>query len=129
MNEKRSVKRSTHPEAVEAQVGRDAVCVELSDGRMLSFPLAWSPRLLYAESEEREIVEVYPGGMHWPLLDEDLSVAGLLAGVPSQESGESLERWKALMDRRRAQRAADGGIEPHAPVRALPDWWHADTAI
>ena len=109
MNEKRSVKRSTHPEAVEAQVGRDAVCVELSDGRMLSFPLAWSPRLLYAEREEREIVEVYPGGMHWPLLDEDLSVAGLLAGVPSQESGESLERWKALMDRRRAQRAAGPG--------------------
>lgn len=54
--------------------------VELSDGPTLGVPLAWFPRLLSAEASEREQVEVGHFGLHWERLDEDISVAGLLAG-------------------------------------------------
>ncbi|MBK3663630.1 DUF2442 domain-containing protein [Bradyrhizobium diazoefficiens] len=54
--------------------------VELCDGRILGIPLAWFPRLLHATPEEREQVELSRGGLSWEALDEDISVAGLLAG-------------------------------------------------
>ena len=54
--------------------------VELSDGRMLGVPLAWFPRLLQATREQLEDYELSPYGLHWEDLDEDISVAGLLAG-------------------------------------------------
>ncbi|MCK6424214.1 MAG: DUF2442 domain-containing protein [Burkholderiaceae bacterium] len=54
--------------------------VDLSDGRVIAVPLAWFPRLLNATTQEREQVELSPFGLHWEALDEDLSVAGLLAG-------------------------------------------------
>lgn len=54
--------------------------VELSDGRNLGVPFAWFPRLLYATSEQRERVEIGRMGLHWEKLDEDISIAGLLAG-------------------------------------------------
>ncbi|CAN5504410.1 DUF2442 domain-containing protein [soil metagenome] len=54
--------------------------VELSDGRTLGVPLAWFPRLLRATAAEREQVELSRVGLHWEALDEDISVAGLLAG-------------------------------------------------
>ena len=54
--------------------------VDLSDGRVIAVPLAWFPRLLNATAKEREQVEFSPFGLHWEALDEDLSVAGLLAG-------------------------------------------------
>lgn len=54
--------------------------VELSDGRTLGIPLAWFPRLLHATHAEREQVELSRVGLHWEALDEDVSVAGLLAG-------------------------------------------------
>jgi len=54
--------------------------VELSDGRMLGIPLAWFPRLLHATPEQRQKHELSYGGIHWDELDEDISVAGLLAG-------------------------------------------------
>ena len=54
--------------------------VELSDGRTLGVPLAWFPRLLRATSAEREEVELSRVGLHWEAIDEDISVAGLLAG-------------------------------------------------
>jgi len=54
--------------------------VELSDGRVIAVPLAWFPRLLGATPEQREQVEISAMGMHWDALDEDISVAGLLAG-------------------------------------------------
>ena len=55
--------------------------VELSDGRTLGMPLAWYPRLLGAASELLREVELSPSGLHWETLDEDLSVAGMLAGL------------------------------------------------
>ena len=55
--------------------------VDLSDGRVISVPLAWFPRLLHATPQQREQVEFSAQGLHWESLDEDVSVAGLLAGV------------------------------------------------
>ncbi|MDQ2078901.1 DUF2442 domain-containing protein [Xanthobacteraceae bacterium Astr-EGSB] len=54
--------------------------VDLSDGRTLGVPLAWFPRLLAATADERARVELSRTGLHWEALDEDISVAGLLAG-------------------------------------------------
>ncbi len=58
----------------------DAMWVTLSDGRVLGVPLAWFPRLLHATPAERAAVTLSPFGLHWEALDEDISVAGLLAG-------------------------------------------------
>ena len=60
----------------------DTLWVSLSDGRTIAAPLAWFPRLLEAAPEQRAQVELSKGGLHWDALDEDLSVAGLLAGQP-----------------------------------------------
>lgn len=54
--------------------------VDLTDGRTIGVPLAWFPRLMRASSAERERVEISRVGLHWEALDEDISIAGLLAG-------------------------------------------------
>ena len=54
--------------------------VELEDGRTLGVPLAWFPRLLNAQPDDLAAVQISPRGLHWDALDEDISVAGLLAG-------------------------------------------------
>lgn len=58
----------------------DTMWVALSDGRTLGVPLAWFPRLLHATPSERDAVTISPMGLHWDALDEDISVAGLIAG-------------------------------------------------
>ncbi len=58
----------------------DSMWVDLSDGRVIAVPLAWLPRLLRATPEQRGRVEFSSRGLHWELLDEDLSIDGLLAG-------------------------------------------------
>jgi Protein of unknown function (DUF2442) len=58
----------------------DSLWVTLNDGRTLGVPLVWFPRLLSATQEQRDNVEISYGGLHWADLDEDISVAGLLAG-------------------------------------------------
>jgi hypothetical protein len=75
----------------------DTLSVELSDGRSISVPLAWFPRLLHGTAAEREnwTLIARGEGIHWPDLDEDISVASLLAGRPSAESPASLQRWLA----------------------------------
>lgn len=60
----------------------DTMWVSLSDGRTIAAPLAWFPRLLDASAQQRAQVELSKGGLHWGALDEDISVAGLLAGQP-----------------------------------------------
>ncbi|MCI0334969.1 MAG: DUF2442 domain-containing protein [Planctomycetes bacterium] len=67
----------------------------LDDGRALSVPLAWYPRLLHGTLQEREQFELIGDGdgIHWPRLDEDISVEGLLAGKRSAETDASLSRW------------------------------------
>ena len=73
----------------------DALTVDLSDGRSITVPLAWYPRLMNATASElqnwRLIGKGY--GIHWEELDEDISVEGLLLGKPSGESQTSFKRW------------------------------------
>jgi len=78
-------------------VADDTLTIELSDGRTISVPLAWYPRLLHGSPEERAQWRLIGqgAGIHWPDLDEDVSVEGLLAGRPSGESQASFKRWLA----------------------------------
>ena len=69
---------STSPESV--RFDDDSMWVSLSDGRVLSVPLAWFPRLLNASAAQRSQVELSRTGLHWEAIDEDVSVHGLLAG-------------------------------------------------
>ncbi len=73
-----------HPKAREVSVTDDELTVLLADGRKISVPLAWFPRLLHATAKQRENFELLGDGegIHWPDIDEDLSVAGLLRGQP-----------------------------------------------
>jgi hypothetical protein len=83
--------------ATRVQVTTDTLSVELSDGRMIAVPVAWYPRLVHATAKERSTWRLIAGGrgIHWPDLDEDISVANLLAGQPSGESQSSLKKWLA----------------------------------
>ncbi len=62
----------------------DGMWVELSDGRTLDVPLAWFPRLMHATPQQRLGFEISRGGLHWGEIDEDISIAGLLAGRGDQ---------------------------------------------
>ena len=83
------------PEVQDVTVSDDTLTVDLVDGRTLSVPLAWYPRLVHGTVEERNHWRLIGRGegIHWPDLDEDLSVEGLLAGRPSMESQRSFQRW------------------------------------
>ena len=83
------------PEATEVTVTEDTLTAELSDGRTIAVPLSWYPRLVHALPEERNNWRPIGAGegIHWPDLDEDISVEGLLAGWPSGESQKSLKQW------------------------------------
>ena len=85
------------PFAETVTVSVDTLCVDLSDGRSISVPLAWYPRLLRATAAERKRWRLIGrgSGIHWEDLDEDISVEGLLAGKPSGESQASFRNWLA----------------------------------
>jgi hypothetical protein len=92
------------PRAVKARVTREALAVELSDGRTLIVPIGWFPRLVHGTAAERNRWRLVGRGegIHWPDLDEDISVKGLLAGTASGESAPSFQRWlEARRPRRR----------------------------
>jgi hypothetical protein len=73
----------------------DDLIAELADGRKISVPLAWFPRLLHGTPEERNNWRLIGNGegIHWPDLDEDVSAENLIFGQPSGESQKSLDRW------------------------------------
>jgi hypothetical protein len=73
----------------------ESMTVQLDDGRSITVPITWFPRLVAGSPQERLRYEMIGGGIgiHWPLLDEDISVEGLLAGRRSSESAVSLARW------------------------------------
>lgn len=73
----------------------DSLTVSLNDGRSVSVPLTWYPRLLHATPEERNNWRLIGNneGIHWSDLDEDISVANLLLGQPSGESQKSFNEW------------------------------------
>src|SRR5258708_3520983 len=84
------------------RVSADALTVDLIDGRIITLPLGWFPRLAHATKAETANWRLIGDGtgIHWPDLDEDISVAGLLAGNKSGETQESLRRWLAARPRR-----------------------------
>lgn len=88
--------------ALQLAVSDEALTVDLVDGRTIIVPLAWYPRLWHATPAERNRFEIFGDGsfIHWPDLDEDLTVAGLLAGRRSAESPQSLKKW---LDARKEQ--------------------------
>ena len=94
------------PTATGARVTDDVLSVDLSDGRAISVPLAWFPRLSHGTREERDHWRLIGSGqgIHWPDLDEDISVENLLGGHSSGESQTSFRRW---LDQRAKRHASD----------------------
>lgn len=83
--------------AYNVTVSDDALVVDLEDGRTITTPLAWFPRLAHGSLLERGNWRLIAGGegIHWPDLDEDISVEALLAGRRSGETHESLHQWSS----------------------------------
>src|SRR5262245_23674912 len=84
-------------QAVTVSVSADEIAVDLVDGRTLIAPLGWFPRLVHANAKERNNWRLIGKGVgiHWPDLDEDISISNLLLGQPSGESQQSLQKWLA----------------------------------
>lgn len=88
--------------ALRAVVDDETLTFQLADGREVSAPLAWYPRLLHGTSRERQRWRLIGDGegVHWPELDEDISVENLLRGEPSGESQVSFKKWLASRARK-----------------------------
>ena len=86
------------PQATTVVVTSDDLTVGLVDGRTVSVPLSWYPRLVHASENERNNWRLigYGEGVHWPDLDEDISIENLLLGRRSGESPDSFQRWLDL---------------------------------
>lgn len=95
------------PLAQDVRVTDDSLHVDLADGRTISVPLAWYPRLLHGTANERKRWRLIGTGrgIHWEDLDEDISVEGLLTGRASGESQVSLKKWLASRASRATRRA------------------------
>jgi Protein of unknown function (DUF2442) len=89
------VNRQPSSTAKSLIIVNDTLAVELSDGRSISLPLAWFPRLVHATPAERKNWRLIGRGrgIHWETLDEDISIDGLLTGKPSGESQASFKKW------------------------------------
>ena len=94
------------PTATDVRVDDATLSVELVDGRTISVPVAWYPRLSHGTARQRDHWRLIGGGrgVHWPDLDEDISVENLLAGKRSGESQASLKRW---LDQRSANQGSN----------------------
>ena len=90
-----SVIEISEPKAETVKVTEDTLSVDLNDGRTISVPLEWFPRLVHATRAERNNWRLIGRGhgIHWEDIDEDISVEGLLAGRASGESQESFKKW------------------------------------
>jgi hypothetical protein len=114
--ESRTTRNQTAEPAATYVVANDThLSVQLADGRTVSVPLSWYPRLAAGSPPERNRWELIGNGsaIHWPDLDEDLSVDGILAGRRSGESKKSFSQWLKL--HRRGERTP-------VKVLPLPDW-------
>ena len=94
------------PEALNVLLTDDTLSVDLSDGRSISVPIAWFPRLLHSSKQERNNWRLIGKGqgIHWEDIDEDISIEGLLAGRPSGESQESFRKWLAAHSEKASRR-------------------------
>ena len=83
------------PRATNVTITDDTLLVDLEDGRTISVPIGWYPRLAQGTPEERQNFQISGAGygIHWPDLDEDIGIEGLLAGKKSTESRSSFTRW------------------------------------
>jgi hypothetical protein len=97
------------PEPIAVVVTDETLSVDLADGRTIAVPIDWFPRLRHGTVKERAKFELSVAGIHWPDLDEDIAIEGLLNGEKSGESPKSIQRW--LDDRARGEKV---------PVKALP---------
>jgi hypothetical protein len=90
-------------------VTEEAIAVDLVDGRTIIVPLAWFPRLWHGTPRERNHIEISGDGVyvHWPDVDEDLTIAGLLAGQRSGESPRSLRKWLDSRKKKSTRGAAE----------------------
>jgi len=81
--------------AQDVSVTEDTLSVDLMDGRTVSVPLGWYPRLLYASEEELNNWRLigHGEGIHWSNLDEDISIEDIVFGRASGESQKSFQRW------------------------------------
>lgn len=86
---------SSVPAATSVSVTEDTLSVELADGRSVSVPIEWYPRLAHATKQERDEWQLIGDGLgiHWPQIDEDIQTEAIVFGIRSQESPGSLERW------------------------------------
>jgi Protein of unknown function (DUF2442) len=100
------------PRAVSVMVTDDTLSVDLEDGRTLAVPIGWYPRLAHGTPAERANVQISSAGygMHWPELDEDIGVEGLLLGRKSTVSATSFERWLQRRQARSPQETAEPGL-------------------
>ena len=103
------------PEPTAVRCDDATLTVDLSDGRTISAPIVWYPRLLHATVTERANVELGHDDIHWPDLNEDIPVSGLLNGQKSGESLKSIRRWLDLRAR---------GLQEEVPTLPLPDWFN-----
>lgn len=85
------------PRITRVSVTDDTLSVDLEDGRTIAVPIGWYPRLAHGTSAERTNVQIAGAGfgLHWPDLDEDVGIEGILLGKPSNESSRSFEKWLA----------------------------------
>lgn len=88
------------PKAVDVEITDDTLTVDLEDGRTISVPIGWFPRLAHGSPEERANFQISGAGrgIHWPDLDEDIGIEGLLLGKKSNESPASFKKWLAQRD-------------------------------
>ena len=95
MNGMTSVVTLTTSRVFNVTVTDDTLSVDLEDGRTIAVPIVWYPRLAYGTPEERTNFQISGAGygIHWPDLDEDIGVEGLMIGRRSTESPDSFERW------------------------------------
>ena len=91
---------------VDVHITDEALTVDLSDGRTVSVPLAWYPRLVHSTPTERNYWRLIGRGegIHFSDLDEDISVENIVAGMPSSESQRSFQRW---LEERKKSKASD----------------------
>jgi hypothetical protein len=105
--------------ATAVRVTNDVLSVDLEDGRTVTVPIVWYPRLRHGTQAERENFEIGPYGIHWADLNEDISIRGLLLGNKSGESPRSLQRWLELRAR---------GEKESIPTLPAPKWMDDPTA-
>jgi uncharacterized protein DUF2442 len=94
-------------QATDVSINNHEIAVDLADGRTIVVPLVWYPRLVHGKARERKNWRLIASGegIHWPDLDEDISVQNLLAGQPSGESQRSFQRWLQSRARRKPRKS------------------------